>query len=318
MIEYKDIQHLTFESFVKQAASSGVNMKELKARLQQKPYRATDTGIHPKVLADWNRYDLLLTKPERNKMHRFSITDFVWVKLIEKMRQFGFSLKAIKVFKDSMQHDFFEQEGETISKTFLKEQLAKIPDVDMEILDRYMAEMDTNEVLSDQLTARILDGDMFETLVLLCIALKTPISFFLDHNGEAIVFNPLMLQDGLYDPKDIERLFSSSFVSISLSEILADVLLLSDLEILHGQFMLLSDMEANVLQTLREDELSSVVIRYDKDNQMDLMEVKKLQKTERQSRLMDLMLKDGYQDITVKTQHGKVVYCENIRKIKLK
>jgi hypothetical protein len=107
-------------------------------------------------------------------------------------------------------------------------------------------------------------------------------------------------------------------VSISLTKILSDVLVLSDLDILHGNLMLLSDAEANVLQALREDDLSSVLIRYDKDNQMDLLEVKKLQKTEREARLMDLMLKDGYQDITVKTQHGKVVYCENTRKVKLK
>ena len=153
---------------------------------------------------------------------------------------------------------------------------------------------------------------------MLSLFLQTPISFFIDHNGKGIIFNPLMLSDGVYNEEDISGLFSKSFVSISLSEILSEVLVLSELDILNGQLMIISDEEANVLQALREDELSSVVIRFDKDNQMDLMEVKKLQKPEREARLMDMMLKDGYQDITVKTQHGKVVYCENTRKVKLK
>jgi hypothetical protein len=33
---------------------------------------------------------------------------------------------------------------------------------------------------------------------------------------------------------------------------------------------------------------------------------------------LELMLREGYHDITVKTEKGKVVYCENTRKIKLK
>jgi len=77
-------------------------------------------------------------------------------------------------------------------------------------------------------------------------------------------------------------------------------------------------MEANVLEALREDNLISVIVRFDKNNELDLMEVKKLHESEREARLMDMMLKDGYHDITVKTQDGKIVRCENTRKVKLK
>ncbi|HAP69431.1 MAG TPA: hypothetical protein DCR04_06855 [Flavobacteriales bacterium] len=318
MVDYKDIQHLNYNSLIKRALKSGDNMKELKVRLEAKPYRAVETGIPPKVMADWNRHDLLLVKPEKNKMHRFSITEFVWVKLIEKMRQQGLPLKVIKEFKDSLHDDFFEQEAEPVSKSFLKEQLSAMPWVDSAILNRFLKEKSINDMLTEHLPEGVLDGNVLELLVLLCLYLKTPISFFLYHSGEAIVFNSLMLQDGMYRQEDIEKLFSSSFVSISLTEVLSEVLLLSDVDILHGQLKVLSDMEANVLDALREDEVSSVVIRFDKDSQMDLMEVKKVQKAEREVRLMDLMLKDGYEEITVKTQHGKIVRCENTRKVKLK
>lgn len=318
MIDYKDIQHLTYNALIQRAMTSDVNMSELKQRFESKPYRAAETGIHPKVMADWNRHDLLLVKPEKNKMHRFSLTEFVWVKLIEKMRKQGLPLKVIKEFKDSLHNDFFEQEEEPVSKSFLKAQLSAMPNIDEEILERLLQERSVESMMTENLPKGVLDGDTLELLVMLCLFLKTPISFFLYNSGASIVFNSLMLQDNLYNQEDIQKIFSDSFVSISLTEVLSEVLLLSPVEILHGQLMLLSDREANVLEAIREDDLSSVVIRYDKDNQMDLMEVKKVQKTEREARLMDLMLKDGYQDITVKTQHGKVVYCENTKKVKLK
>lgn len=312
------IHNQTFKALMDRVAGSSVDLLELKARLEDKPYRAVDTGIHPKVMADWNRHDLLLVKPERNKMHRFSITEFVWVKLIEKMRQHGFPLKVIKAFKDDMDSSIIEQVSSELTNSFLFENLKGISGVDNEKLKAFLGTMDINEVVKQYLPHMGLNGNILELLVMFCLFLKTPLSFFIDHEGRGIIFNPLMLKEGLYPKEDIAELFSRSFVSISLTEVLSEVLLLSDVEILHGQLMVLSDAEANVLQALREDELLSVVVQFDNDNRMNLMEVKKLQKTEREARLMDLMLRDGYQDITVKTQHGKVVYCENTRKVKLK
>jgi len=69
---------------------------------------------------------------------------------------------------------------------------------------------------------------------------------------------------------------------------------------------------------MRENDLDSVVVRYDKENQMDLMEITKIEKPDREIRLLELLLKDGYQDITLKTQQGKLVHCKNTRKVKLK
>jgi hypothetical protein len=187
-----------------------------------------------------------------------------------------------------------------------------------ERIREFLAQPGIKEQLMAQMPAGVRSGNRFETLVLFSLTLQTPISFLMDHSGKGIIFNPLMLVDGLYGKEETERIFTSSYVSISLTEVLAEVLMLSKVEILHGDLMLISDTEANVLQALREDGLLSVVVRFDKDHEMDFMEVKKLQKVEREARLLELILKAGYQDIIVKTQYGKVVRCENTRKIKLK
>ncbi len=313
------IGNKTFKHLLGLIANSNVSLLELKQRLDEKPYRATDTGVRPKLMADWNAKDLLLVKPKANKMHRFSITEFVWVKLIEKMRLHGFPLKTIKNFKNEIETPWVKEVTDELPPSVLFEQMKDLPGInDHKHFRDFLEKMDLNKILDLYMPQMGLSGNLLEMLVLFCLFLKTPISFFIDHEGKGIIFNPILLKEGLYDQQELDLLFSRSFVSISLSEVLSEVLLLSDVEILHGQLMVLSDMEANVLETLREDDLLSVVVQFDKGNKMDLMEVKKLQKTEREARLMDLMLKDGYQDITVKTQHGKVVYCENTRKVKLK
>jgi hypothetical protein len=314
------ISNLTFNSILTRIASSPINLVEVKARLEEKPYRVIDTEIHPKILADWNRKDLLMVKPEPNKMHRFSVTEFVWVKFIEKMREYNFPLPVIKAFKDDLLGNSTSVYLDEITPSFLFDVMKDMEGIkeNPEGFKKYLETIDLKTFLGEVIPTEVINGNALELFILLSLFLQTPTSFFIDHSGKGIIFNPLMLNDGIYEKEDISRLFSKSFISISLSEVLSEVLVLSDIEILTGQLMIITDMEANIIEALREDELTSVVIRFDKDHQMDLMEIKKLQKTERESRLMELILKDGYQDITLKTQHGKVVYCENTRKVKLK
>ena len=72
------------------------------------------------------------------------------------------------------------------------------------------------------------------------------------------------------------------------------------------------------MEILREKNLTSVVIRFDDKDEIDLLEITNTPKVDKRSRLMELILMNGYQDITVKTQNGNIVSCKNTRKVKLK
>jgi len=311
---------MTFDSMLLKIVSSDVDLIELRARMDEKPYKVIDTGIHPKILADWNRKDLLMVKPERNKMHRFSLTEFVWVKFIEKMRAYNFPLSTIQSFKTNLTGISAVDNLAEITPSFLFDVMKDMDGIkeDPEAFRKFLTSENVQKIISAVVSQLGMAGNALELIIMFSLFLQTPFSFFIDHEGKGIMFNPLMMNDGVYEKQELSDLFSKSFVSISLNEVLSGVLILSDLEILNGQLMIISDMEANVLQALREENLLSVVIRFNKDHEMDLMEIKKLEKVEQEARLMDIILKNGYQDITLKTQQGKVVYCENTRKIKLK
>ena len=313
------IHQITFAALFDRIRESSVDMAEITAKLNEKPYRVVDTGIHAKILADWNRKGLLMVKPEANKMHRFSLTEFVWVKFIEKMREYNFPLKAIQNFKNRLLDDEVSSLDDVWDESVVFDAILKLEEgKNPERIKAYLQTPEAKENTKMFMPDAVQQGNLLEAIIVMSLYLKTPISFFIDDEGHGILFNPIMLQDGLYDNKDIERLFSSSFVSISLTEVLAKVLSLSDIDFLYGQLMVISDQEANVLQAMREDDLDSVVVRYDKNNEMDLMEITKIEMPDREIRLLELLLKDGYQDITIKTQQGKVVHCKNTRKVKLK
>jgi DNA-binding transcriptional MerR regulator len=308
----------TFQSALNRIKESDVDYNELLSRMEGKPYKAADTGLTPKVLADWSRKDLLMSEPEPNKMHRFSLTEFVWVKLVEELRKYNFPLETIRSFRDDLtghEGDIVEDlwDNDLMFEMLLKLEGGKNP----EYIRKFVESPEGKTFTKKFLTPDMLGGNILEVIIVMSLFLKTPMTFLLNYKGEGVLFNPIMLQDGAYEEEQIESLFASSFVSISLTEVLANVLVSSDTEFLNGQLMFLSDQEANVLQALREDQLESVRIKFDKDHSMDLMEISKVQRHEREKRLMEILMRDGYQDITLKTQHGKVVFCRNTRKVKL-
>jgi hypothetical protein len=60
-----------------------------------------------------------------------------------------------------------------------------------------------------------------------------------------------------------------------------------------------------------------LTVHLDEKKSIKLIEVQeKYNKIDKEARLLDLVLKDGYQTIELKTQNGKIVHCKNLRKIK--
>ena len=77
------------------------------------------------------------------------------------------------------------------------------------------------------------------------------------------------------------------------------------------------EAEAKVLEGLREQNLSLVRIRFDNDGEMDLLELTKKEKVDERARLMELLLTNGYQQLVVNTQEGKVVHFEKYTKTEI-
>jgi hypothetical protein len=73
-----------------------------------------------------------------------------------------------------------------------------------------------------------------------------------------------------------------------------------------------------VLKLLKQDDISKIEITFnDKTKRAETIKVTKNNSVNNFSRVQDLILRNGYQDISIKTQKGKVVQCTNTTKYKL-
>lgn len=82
----------------------------MKEKLRERKYTVKDTGVPYRLINHWELKKLM---PEgvNTKDHReesgwrmFSLTEMVWLKIIARLRKFGFSLKQIAIVKESIVH----------------------------------------------------------------------------------------------------------------------------------------------------------------------------------------------------------------------
>ena len=111
---------------------------------------------------------------------------------------------------------------------------------------------------------------------------------------------------------------SSSHVAISVTEALAEILGNAPMEKVAGNYGFLTPNEHQVFTELKSNDLLAVTIRFDDNGEMNLLELTENKTVDSRARLMELILKNGYQDITIKTQDGNISVYRNTRKIKLK
>lgn len=292
---------------------------ELVRALMEKPFRASDTGIHPKVLADWNRNGLLLSDHEKNKRHDFSLTEVVWIKMIEKFRQYNFSLGFIRSFRNELIVEHGMDIGQLMqNEDMLNAVLNMFPEEQQSKVKTLFSEPGMFEKMLQAMPFDTSQVNNFEVVVLFCLAMKKPLSVFVDHEGNGTFFSPIFLEEQEIGMDEFNDIMVRSHVSISVSEAIADVLGQVPMEKLTGRYGFMTSDEAKVIAALKSKELTEVTIRFDKHGEMDLLKLTENKKIDSRARLMEILMMKGYQDITVKTQEGNVVFCENTRKIKLK
>jgi hypothetical protein len=242
----------------------------------------------------------------KGKWRKFNLVEFVWLKMVIKLREFNVPIEKIKWIKENLVQDI------PVPEFLAQEQVAEIM-IKLASEDKRDAIM---KLLKDKKIIDLLSSEtmnLFETMIMDIISFKNSYSILIGPTE----FIPLKHSalESLSDLKEFNDLLRGSFISISVSEILRDYLI-GEIEVKEkNKLALLTEEEEKVLEVLRQDNLKSVMIKYGHDKEIDLLEIVKVVKIDKRARLIDFIMTHGYQDITIKTQNGEIVYCENKQKL---
>ena len=277
--------------------------------IHKRQFTMKDAGISSRLLNHWEKSGLLMESYEERKWKKFNLIEYTWLKIVAEMRRYDLSHEIIRKAKESIVFEF------GIDDMPNKEEVYEII---MEISEAHLKERVENLIKSAEMKSLLNDFkiNFLELVILYTILIKGNYSILVNIEGICIPFKHANFDDYLqYD--EFSEFLSGTFISISVTDILKEFILENEFTLPKKKLSLLSESESQVIRTIREEEVKSVIIKKGNSNEIDLIEELRNENIDKATRLMDIILKHGYQTIEITTQDGNIVHCANVIKQKI-
>ncbi len=275
-------------------------------------FTSADTPeISSRVLSHWAKEGILLEDFREQKWRRFDLVSFLWLQVVQQLREFNVPLKVIRNLANSFKVEddfnkmFSSKELEHVIKGLSKKSDTKIKDV-----KELLARPEVRESIKQALPS------YFMILVLDAVLMRDHLSILVNRDGDFLPFKESFRNDYNKIPGG-KAFLNGSYVSVSISDLLRKYFESQDPFFLANELRLITHDEASVLNALKEPGLESIEIRY-ANGEMDRIQIKRKMEINPSQRLYEIMTQEGYQDIEIKVQNKTIVCCHNTYKAKLK
>jgi len=274
----------------------------------KRKYKPSDLDISARTINNWSDNDLLPIIKKKG-WHKFNLTECVWLKIVSHLREFNLPLNAIRAIKDQL---------------FIQIDIPKLLD-EHNVLERIKQAAENknleelNTIFESEEYKATLDEEEMNLLGYLLIDLifiRSNYRLLFNTDGEFMVHKD-HYEEYLNSFEAYTTFIRSTHISISLNHILYEITndLIEDNEM--DRLKILTKEENQLLEIVREKGVKKVEVTFDRDDQPKLVKVTSESKLDSAKRIKEVILSEGYQDIKITTSKGKVVHCENTRKIKL-
>jgi DNA-binding transcriptional MerR regulator len=136
-----------------------------------------------------------------------------------------------------------------------------------------------------------------------------------DEHGDHRIDNPASYVNEVF-LQDISNFKQRPHLSISLKSLVNELMFgLEPKKYLYPNGWM-DFKEAEVFDHIRSGKYQSIQIKTNKSGEIIQFELNEVVQLNEGARVKDFIAKNGYQEITIKTENGKVVHCTNTRKFK--
>lgn len=275
-------------------------------------YNRRSVDVPARILNHWDKMELLLKRNPLGATYSFSLAETFWIKLIQKLRAYNLPLELIKQLKDELclisQSDDLLKSKDEIVNLFTSQgfSLTKIELEQMFKSAEFIASLNSVKVT------------LLENILLDLILTRTDHRILINEQGEVFFFNKDRRNPDEDYNQSMNQFMSNTYLSISLFEIIKELIAdLGEDECSENQNILTKD-EAMVLKLLKQEDITKIEISFnDTTKKAETIKVTQSNSVDNLNRIQDLIIRNGYQDISISTQKGKVVKCTNTIKHKL-
>jgi hypothetical protein len=295
----KDIQ--AARDILKSSPSDNDFMQEIK----KKRFRLSGLYINHRNAVHWDSKGLFLNKKPEGTWQHLDLSEAVWILIVQNLREYNFRLELIIALKDN----FLNQPTTNAINDNIDEIKEAIRLISKQNVEDVINTKEFNAFINS------MEISILDTILMDIIHLRNHYRILFTSNGGFVLVKDDFLDHPLQDR--INAYMCKSHFSLSINEIVAELLGKMDLNLAINSYKMISQEEMQILTILRTENIQSVEIRLDpKTNNIEFINYTETIQPDAHQRLYELIMRNGYQEITITTQNGRIAHCVN--KIKYK
>lgn len=283
----------------------------LAEELAKEVFLSSEIGIHHRTLNHWEAEGILDNKRSKGqRWRRFSFLDYVWLKIIEEMRESGMPLPRIKKLKEFLVHRFelrdqYEMLGEdnpywpAIKQANLD---AAKTDEERQAISEYF---DNGGWKEDRRSLSPLQLYLTNS-----ISEKIPVRIIMFNDGH--LFPEFGIDGYELPPEWEEKKWMETYTVISITGIIRSYMKSELADFKLPKFRILEKNEHRLLEMIAEGDYESITINF-RDQNMHSLEMVKNQDVKK--RIVDVISENKYQDIVIKNHDGMITKIQNTVKV---
>ncbi|MBU0489888.1 MAG: helix-turn-helix domain-containing protein [Bacteroidetes bacterium] len=298
----KVFERLDAESYLKA-------IYEFSAVAVTKDFVVQDIGVSSRVFSHWAEMGLIDVPESDKRVKRlFNLTELIWLKLVHRLREFGYPIEKIRILKELLITPFdFGYLIKNLTKAEKQRFLKKIDkaflrdDIEVQKLKKTVEK--ELECVKENDPA-LMNCYMFMVITEFLLY-RRDVRFLIDLNAACIIDTGDIDHNNTETDMPLIEFDTDSYLNISMVSLLKSIV--TDerkIKFIKGN-RLLNENELHILSLLREGKAKSITIKF-KNQKPHFIEVTQERKVYAEARLSEVMLGKGYQDITIKTENGTI------------
>jgi len=280
-----------------------------------------DIGISARIMNYWNNAGLLPDSSRiENCTYRFNFSELIWFNIVKELREYGFTLDKIREVKGYLLSNFdYSAYYSLLTLSEKKKMLKKLNSLkirDEESKSMFIEAMSVGLTSKKEINGPF-NTNILNTLIINFILYREKVKLLIDLNGLTIPIAEKNENDPMYETIKEEAGFDTeSYITLSLSKFFRKFITDKKYFNFSKETGILSETEAYVLSLLREGKAKTLTIRF-RDERPYLLEITRETKIQAEARLSEVLLRGGYQDISLKTEKGNIVISSILTKERL-
>lgn len=280
-------------------------------------FTISEVGITHRWITHWDDLDLIDNRREGTEWRRFSFVEYIWLRIIVRLRQFQMPLSAIKQVKKFLWQppnlESFQQMSEEMLQNFEK---GVFPLPENKTLDEFRKEL-KNVFLKQKKVFRYLNK-LFWMIFVMQIH-KKPVCLLINQKGTC---GSIFLAGGETTELSLnilaDEIPKTDFICLNLYRILQEFYENDKIDnTIIQKIAVLNDKEKQILELIQTGDFKEISIKliYNKEYLVGVKRNKSIDKITNE--VSSIINRNKYQDIKLITQKGKIILAEVTEKIKI-